>query len=111
MREGSLSIQDLLRERGQDYGMGASTYNPHREECKGITDESRDATPSFALLDVQGPVIVTYVYQLVDGEVRSTLFHLIHSFAVAELALLNILGPRSSADCLASHLMSALPPS
>ena len=34
----------------------------------------RDATPSFALLDVQGPVIVTYVYQLVDGEVCSILF-------------------------------------
>ena len=30
----------------------------------------REATPSFALLDVQGPVIVTYVYQLVEGEVR-----------------------------------------
>jgi hypothetical protein len=29
-----------------------------------------DATPSFALMDVQGPVIVTYVYQLVEGEVR-----------------------------------------
>jgi hypothetical protein len=29
----------------------------------------REATPSFALLDVQGPVIVTYVYQQVDGEV------------------------------------------
>lgn len=28
-----------------------------------------EATPSFALLDIQGPVIVTYVYQLVDGEV------------------------------------------
>jgi hypothetical protein len=42
---------------------------PHTEESKGIVDEIRDATPSFALLDVQGPVIVTYVYQLVDGEV------------------------------------------
>jgi vacuolar protein sorting-associated protein 29 len=31
-----------------------------------------EATPSFALMDVQGPVIVTYVYQLVDGEVRGT---------------------------------------
>jgi hypothetical protein len=31
----------------------------------------RDATPSFALLDVQGPVIVTYVYQQVDGEVSA----------------------------------------
>ena len=28
-----------------------------------------EATPSFALMDIQGPVIVTYVYQLVDGEV------------------------------------------
>ena len=27
-------------------------------------------TPSFALLDIQGTVVVTYVYQLVEGEVR-----------------------------------------
>jgi len=31
---------------------------------------SGEATPSFALLDIQGPIVVTYVYQLVDGEVR-----------------------------------------
>jgi vacuolar protein sorting-associated protein 29 len=37
-----------------------------------IADMSSDATPSFALLDVQGPVIVTYVYQLVEGEVSSS---------------------------------------
>ncbi|KAF8345015.1 Metallo-dependent phosphatase [Amanita rubescens] len=29
-----------------------------------------DPTPSFALLDIQGPIVVTYVYQLIDGEVR-----------------------------------------
>ncbi|KAG6883117.1 hypothetical protein C0993_007767, partial [Termitomyces sp. T159_Od127] len=29
-----------------------------------------DPTPSFALMDIQGPVIVTYVYQLIEGEVR-----------------------------------------
>ncbi|ESK86801.1 vacuolar protein sorting-associated protein 29 [Moniliophthora roreri MCA 2997] len=29
-----------------------------------------DITPSFALMDIQGPVVVTYVYQLVEGEVR-----------------------------------------
>lgn len=42
-----------------------------RCDCRGyLTDVGcRDATPSFALLDVQGPVIVTYVYQLIDGEV------------------------------------------
>jgi hypothetical protein len=90
MREGSLLTQDLLREHGQDYGMGSSTSNPYPEECKGNTDESRDATPSFALLDVQGPVIVTYVYQLVDGEVRSTPYPLIRSFVVSDLAPINI---------------------
>ena len=29
-----------------------------------------DPTPTFALMDIQGPVVVTYVYQLVEGEVR-----------------------------------------
>ena len=32
-------------------------------------DQCSDATPSFALMDIQGPAIVTYVYQLVAGEV------------------------------------------
>lgn len=41
------------------------------KDCE--SDKSREATPSFALLDIQGPVIVTYVYQLVEGEVRSEL--------------------------------------
>lgn len=31
---------------------------------------SSDITPSFALMDIQGPVVVTYVYQLIEGEVR-----------------------------------------
>jgi len=30
----------------------------------------RDPIPSFALMDIQGPVVVTYVYQLIDSEVR-----------------------------------------
>ena len=30
----------------------------------------RDPNPSFALLDIQGPGVVTYVYSLVEGEVR-----------------------------------------
>jgi vacuolar protein sorting-associated protein 29 len=33
------------------------------------TDPPRP-TPSFALLDIQGTVVVTYVYQLVQGEVK-----------------------------------------
>src|SRR5258708_29908822 len=31
---------------------------------------SSDPTPSFALMDVQGPVVVTYVYRLIDNEVK-----------------------------------------
>ncbi|KAH6904698.1 Metallo-dependent phosphatase [Coprinopsis sp. MPI-PUGE-AT-0042] len=31
---------------------------------------THDPTPSFALMDIQGNVVVTYVYQLVEGEVR-----------------------------------------
>ncbi|KAF8515311.1 Metallo-dependent phosphatase-like protein [Hysterangium stoloniferum] len=27
-------------------------------------------TPSFALMDIQGPVVTTYVYQLIEGDVR-----------------------------------------
>jgi len=47
-------------------GMGQSCLRSVRiAHCVGF----REATPSFALMDVQGPVIVTYVYQLVDGEV------------------------------------------
>jgi vacuolar protein sorting-associated protein 29 len=30
----------------------------------------REPTPSFALMDIQGSVVVTYVYQLIEGEVR-----------------------------------------
>ncbi|KAL1925627.1 uncharacterized protein VTP21DRAFT_510 [Calcarisporiella thermophila] len=29
-----------------------------------------ETTPSFVLLDIQGSVVVTYVYQLIDGEVK-----------------------------------------
>lgn len=35
-----------------------------------LTPWSSDPTPSFALMDIQGPVVVTYVYQLIEGEVR-----------------------------------------
>ncbi|KAH8829499.1 Metallo-dependent phosphatase [Flagelloscypha sp. PMI_526] len=29
-----------------------------------------DVVPSFALMDIQGSVVVTYVYQLIDGDMR-----------------------------------------
>ncbi|PVF97050.1 Metallo-dependent phosphatase [Serendipita vermifera] len=31
---------------------------------------STEAIPSFALMDIQGPIVTTYVYQLIEGEVR-----------------------------------------
>ncbi|KIY69307.1 Metallo-dependent phosphatase [Cylindrobasidium torrendii FP15055 ss-10] len=34
----------------------------------GLTKD--EPTPSFALMDIQGPVVVTYVYHLQNGEVR-----------------------------------------
>lgn len=43
------------------------------ETTKPATIESTfppNPTPSFALLDIQGLTLVTYVYQLVKGEVR-----------------------------------------
>jgi hypothetical protein len=80
--------------------MGACTSVPHPEES--IADENRDATPSFALLDVQGPVIVTYVYQLVDGEVCSSLVILTCPSAPRTRPyLIHIPGPSSSASRLA----------
>ncbi len=29
-----------------------------------------DVTPSFILMDIQSTTVVTYVYQLIDGEVK-----------------------------------------
>jgi len=49
--------------------VGVSKPDAHPEPVTG-TLKCREAMPSFALLDIQGPIVVTYVYQLVDGEVR-----------------------------------------
>ncbi|KAF9078486.1 retrograde transporter [Rhodocollybia butyracea] len=35
-----------------------------------MTSPNGDPTPSFALMDIQGTVIVTYVYQFLDGDVK-----------------------------------------
>ncbi|KAL9936884.1 hypothetical protein V8E36_004119 [Tilletia maclaganii] len=35
-----------------------------------VPPQAPEPIPSFALLDIQGPVVVTYVYQLINGEVR-----------------------------------------
>ncbi|KII91402.1 hypothetical protein PLICRDRAFT_69787, partial [Plicaturopsis crispa FD-325 SS-3] len=54
-----------------DYG-GRFFVNPGSATgaWTGGPDGASSPTPSFALMDIQGPVVVTYVYQLVEGEVR-----------------------------------------
>ncbi|EPS93934.1 hypothetical protein FOMPIDRAFT_1026375 [Fomitopsis schrenkii] len=44
--------------------------NPGSATGAWIGSVNGDPTPTFALMDIQGTVVVTYVYQLVEGEVR-----------------------------------------
>lgn len=44
-----------------------------KKEGEAEEEEAKEAAapvPSFALLDIQGAVVVTYVYQLIDGDVK-----------------------------------------
>ena len=36
----------------------------------GLGEDGMSPTPSFVLMDVQGPTIVMYVYQLIKGELK-----------------------------------------
>ncbi|KAJ3180918.1 Vacuolar protein sorting-associated protein 29 [Geranomyces variabilis] len=38
--------------------------------CSGPAATGTETTPSFVLMDIQGPTVVLYVYQLIDGDVR-----------------------------------------
>ncbi|KLO16092.1 Metallo-dependent phosphatase [Schizopora paradoxa] len=60
---GSYSFQATERDNRFFLNPGTATgaWSP------AFTDEP---IPSFALLDIQGPVVVTYLYQLIEGEVR-----------------------------------------
>ncbi|KAH9887349.1 Metallo-dependent phosphatase [Cubamyces sp. BRFM 1775] len=49
---------------------GRFFVNPGSATGAWIGTFNGDPTPSFALMDIQGPVVVTYVYQLIEGEVR-----------------------------------------
>lgn len=49
---------------------GGSSYLADWSPAGFLLATCSEATPSFALMDIQGPVVVTYVYQLVDGEVK-----------------------------------------
>lgn len=52
-----------------------STTPHHQDTSSAPVDPSAllyppGPIPSFALLDIQGSVVVTYVYRLIDGEVK-----------------------------------------
>ncbi|PWN50505.1 Metallo-dependent phosphatase [Violaceomyces palustris] len=51
------------KEQGQVEGEESDEDQPEPKEAPG-------PIPSFALLDIQGAVVVTYVYQLIEGEVK-----------------------------------------
>lgn len=44
----------------------------HVRVCVLAWSISREAIPSFVLMDVQGAHVVTYVYQLINDEVKVT---------------------------------------
>ncbi|KAG8919354.1 Vacuolar protein sorting-associated protein 29 [Tulasnella sp. 419] len=49
---------------------GRFFLNPGSATGAWSGSSTTDSTPSFALMDIQGPVVVTYVYSLIEGEVR-----------------------------------------
>lgn len=49
---------------------GRFFINPGSATGAWTGQSSTEETPSFALMDVQGSVVVTYVYRLVDNEVK-----------------------------------------
>lgn len=59
------------KENRQDAG-GEATADADAKQAKvkADPDSINSTTPSFALMDIQGNNVVTYVYQLVDGEVK-----------------------------------------
>ncbi|KAJ9479116.1 Vacuolar protein sorting-associated protein 29 [Pseudozyma hubeiensis] len=63
--DGSKDKASEAKEPAKD-GESKKEGQPEEEEAK----EAAAPVPSFALLDIQGAVVVTYVYQLIDGDVK-----------------------------------------
>lgn len=63
---------DEDKENKQDGGNENADSNATTSSAKAkVNPETVNSTiPSFALMDIQGSNVVTYVYQLVDGEVK-----------------------------------------
>jgi len=70
---GNWSAKDEKPAEGDSEKEGEPDKEKDAEKASAQLPPSLDPptpTPSFALLDIQGAVIVTYVYQLQDGEVK-----------------------------------------
>ncbi|CAG7854795.1 Vacuolar protein sorting-associated protein 29 Short=hVPS29; AltName: Full=PEP11 homolog; AltName: Full=Vesicle protein sorting 29 [Serendipita indica DSM 11827] len=76
-------LSALARQMDVDVLLSGHTHTFHAQEVEGrfflnpgsasgawSGAFSSEVIPSFALLDIQGPIVTTYVYQLIDGEVR-----------------------------------------
>ena len=64
---------DAAKDKGSDSKNDSQTTEGGKDNDNEEEDEAKEAqgpTPSFALLDIQGAVVVTYVYQLIDGDVK-----------------------------------------
>lgn len=73
MRTGSFSILGPPLEPGVALlgrALDGSLRSTAHSMSTDLQPRSRNPTPSFALMDIQGPVAVTYVYSLIEGEVR-----------------------------------------
>ncbi|KAJ1029080.1 hypothetical protein NDA18_002708 [Ustilago nuda] len=62
-KDNSSDSKDASKDRQQNK---AAQDGGDEEEAK----QAPGPVPSFALLDIQGAVVVTYVYQLIDGDVK-----------------------------------------
>lgn len=61
---------DEDKENKQDGGDKSADGEATQAKAPVDPDSVNSTIPSFALMDIQGSNVVTYVYQLVDGEVK-----------------------------------------
>lgn len=70
-----LKNEDVKESKGSNDEVDQSGKTPNTEQQSEEEDPAAllyppGPIPSFALLDIQGSVVVTYVYRLIDGEVK-----------------------------------------
>ncbi|SPO25794.1 related to VPS29 - involved in vacuolar protein sorting [Ustilago trichophora] len=67
----SKKLDDAAKDKASNSKRDAeASKNGEDEEEEEEAKEAPGPVPSFALLDIQGAVVVTYVYQLIDGDVK-----------------------------------------